>query len=423
MVPLPFLKAKHVGIFGLGRAGTGALKALLASHAEIYAWDDGTSNDPAEHYEKWPWEKLELLVLSPGVPFTHPAPHPVVQLAEKHNVPVLCDIELLWRAEPEARFIGITGTNGKSTTTALIGHIVKQAGLPCEVGGNIGISALELKPLGAKGVYVIECSSYQLDLLEQARFNAAILLNITPDHLDRHGDMAGYTKAKMRIFRNQQKDDAAIIGVDEANTKKIADAFKGPAKLVKISEKDDFGLPQLKHLPGAHNRQNIAAAYAACAHIGIAHDKIIAGIKSFGGLSHRMEWVAEKNGIAFINDSKATNAEAAEKAITSYEKPLLWIAGGKPKEGGIEALAPYFKRITHAYLIGAAEEAFAETLKANNVPFTRCGELKKAVAEAYENGKVLGKATVLLSPACASWDQFKSFEDRGDQFKAMVASL
>lgn len=427
MIALPSLKGKTVAVFGLGRAGTGAINALIQSGANVVAWDDNEAAAKAipqgKHYNEWPWEKLACLVLSPGVPFTHPKPHPVVELAHTHKVEVVCDIELLARAEKEATFIGITGTNGKSTTTALIGHICKQAGLATEVGGNIGISALQLKPLGKGGVYVIETSSYQLDLLHQAHFNAAILLNITPDHLDRHGDMAGYTKAKMRLFQNQTKDDAAIIGVDEPNTKKIADGFKGSAKLVKISLQDAPETGALKFLPGAHNKQNIAAAYAACKHIGIAEDKIIAGIKSFPGLAHRIEWVVEKNGVTFVNDSKATNAEAAEKAILSFDKPLLWIAGGKQKEGGIEALEPYFNRITHAFLIGAAEEEFANTLTQAEVPFTRCGTLQKAVDAAYAMGKDLKKATVLLSPACASFDQFKSFEDRGEQFSRQAKEL
>lgn len=427
MIALPSLKGKTVAVFGLGRAGTGAINALKASDANVLAWDDNEAAAKAipegKHYNEWPWEKLACLVLSPGVPFTHPKPHAVVELAKKHGVEVVCDIELLARAEKEATFIGITGTNGKSTTTALIGHICEAAGKKTQVGGNIGISALQLEPLGKGGVYVIECSSYQLDLLHQAHFNAAILLNITPDHLDRHGDIAGYTKAKMRIFQNQANSDAAIIGVDEPNTKKIADGFKGAAKLVKISLQDAPEVGALKFLPGSHNKQNIAAAYTACKHIGIAHEQIIAGIKSFPGLAHRIEWVAEKNGVAFVNDSKATNAEAAEKAILSFDKPLLWIAGGKSKEGGIEALAPYFERITHAFLIGDAANEFAKTLKANDVAFTQCGTLEKAVKESYAMGKGMKKATVLLSPACASWDQFKSFEDRGEQFGKFVKEL
>ena len=365
-------------------------------------------------------------MLSPGIPFTHPAPHKVVTLAQQHNVPIICDIELLYLAQPKAHFVGITGTNGKSTTTALIGHIIREAKIPCEVGGNIGISALELAPLGKDGIYVIETSSYQLDLLNKTHFNVALLLNVTPDHLDRHGDMDGYIKAKKRIFRNQTAEDFAVVGVDNVHTKKIAASKFTDAQIIPISafgKVDELGLGVLSYLPGAHNKENIAAAFAACSALNIPHEKIIAGIKSFKGLAHRMERVAEKNGVLFINDSKATNAEAAEKALLSYEKPILWIAGGKAKEGGIDMLAPLFPRIEHAYLIGDAEENFANTLSANKVPYSRCGTLDKAVQQAYEKALTLPKATVLLSPACASFDQFKNFEERGEIFGKLVKEL
>lgn len=426
MIPLPFLKDKTVGVFGLGKAGTGAIKALAAGGANIVAWDDNSRCEYSLEIEKWPWQKLTYLVLSPGIPFTHPTPHKVVKLAQQYNVPIVCDIELLYFAQPQARFVGITGTNGKSTTTALIGHIIREAKIPCEVGGNIGISALELSPLGADGIYVIETSSYQLDLLDKTHFNVAILLNVTPDHLDRHGDMDGYIKAKKRIFKNQNVNDVAVIGIDNIHTKKIADSKPTAAQIISISafEKiDELGLGALPYLPGAHNKENIAAAFAACSALNIPHEKIIAGIKSFKGLAHRMERVAEKNGVLFINDSKATNAEAAEKALLSYEKPILWIAGGKAKEGGIDMLAPLFSHIEHAYLIGDAQERFAKTLEANRVAHTRCGTLDKAVKQAYEKARTLTKTTVLLSPACASFDQFKNFEERGEIFSKLVKEL
>ena len=425
MIPLPFLKGKTVGVFGLGKAGTGAVKALAASGAEIVAWDDNSRCEYSLEIEQWPWQKLAYLVLSPGIPFTHPKPHKVVTMAQQHNVPIICDIELLYLAQPQARFVGITGTNGKSTTTALIGHIIQQAGIACEVGGNIGISALELSPLGADGIYVIETSSYQLDLLNKTRFNVAILLNVTPDHLDRHGDMSGYINAKKRIFKNQKMEDVAVIGVDNPHTKTIAESKPSAAKIIPITfnNVDELGLGALPYLPGAHNKENIAAAFAACSALNIPREKIIAGITSFKGLAHRMERVAEKNGVLFVNDSKATNAEAAEKALLSYEKPILWIAGGKAKEGGIEALQPLFSKIEHAFLIGDAAEKFAKTLTANNVAYTHCGTLDKAVKQAYEKARTLTKATVLLSPACASFDQFKNFEERGEIFGALVKGL
>jgi UDP-N-acetylmuramoylalanine--D-glutamate ligase len=285
------------------------------------------------------------------------------------------------------------------------------------MGGNIGISALDLEPLPEGGVYVIETSSYQLDLLDKTRFDVAVLLNITPDHLDRHGNMEGYIKAKKRIFRNNPAH--AIVGIDEPHTRSIASSMK----CLPISQNDILPLPELPFLPGAHNRQNIAAAFAACKALGLPDKAIIAGIESFKGLAHRMERVAKKNGIVFINDSKATNAEAAEKALLSFGAPIFWIAGGKAKDGGIEMLKPLFSKIIHTYLIGDAAEAFAKTLTANNAPFTHCGTLDKALAEAYKAAQNTNHATVLLSPACASFDQFKSFEQRGDMFRELVEKL
>lgn len=421
MILLPFLKSKTVGVFGLGKAGAAAVDSLVASGAIVVAWDDKSRCAQSLPIEEWPWEKLAYLVLSPGIPFTHPEPHAVVKLAQQHNVPIVCDIELLFLATCHSslttRFIGITGTNGKSTTTALIGHILKHAGVPCQVGGNIGISALALSSLPEGGVYVIETSSYQLDLLDKTRFDVALLLNITPDHLDRHGDMEGYITAKKRIFRNNTAH--AIVGIDEPHTRAIASSMK----CTPISQNDILPLGDLPFLPGAHNRQNIAAAFAACKALGLPEKLIIAGIESFTGLAHRMERVAEKNSVVFINDSKATNAEAAEKALLSFNAPIFWIAGGKAKEGGIEALKPLFSKITHAYLIGDAAEAFAKTLAANNVTFTQCGSLDKAVAEAYQAAQKTESATVLLSPACASFDQFKDFEQRGEAFRTFVEKL
>lgn len=421
MILVPFLENKTVGVFGLGKAGNAALDSLIASGANVVAWDDKSTCAHSLPIEEWSWGKLEYLVLSPGIPFTHPKPHRVVELAQQHNVPIICDIELLYlttyNLQPTTRFVGITGTNGKSTTTALIGHILKSAGVPCQVGGNIGISALALSPLPEGGVYVIETSSYQLDLLDKTRFDVALLLNITPDHLDRHGDMEGYIKAKKRIFRNSPAH--AIIGTDEPITLSIA----GSMKCTPISQNDNLPLGELPFLKGTHNRQNIAAAFAACKALELSEKSIIAGIESFRGLAHRMERVVEKNGVVFINDSKATNAEAAEKALLSYDSPIFWIAGGKAKEGGIETLKPLFSKITHSYLIGDAAEAFAKTLTAHNVAFTQCGTLEKAVQQAYTAAQEMTKATVLLSPACASFDQFKDFEQRGEIFRQLVEAL
>ncbi|NDF11705.1 MAG: UDP-N-acetylmuramoyl-L-alanine--D-glutamate ligase [Proteobacteria bacterium] len=460
MIVVEEFRGKNVAVFGLGKAGNAAVKALLNSGANVFAWDDGEAGRNsllAQDYGKkvtlaepktYDWKSIAALVLSPGVPFTHPAPNPIVKLAQGAKVPIICDVELLYRASPQSTFIGITGTNGKSTTTALIGHIMKTAGRDTEVGGNIGIAASELRTLGKGGVYVIELSSYQLDLLSKMRCNVAVFLNITPDHLDRHGDIPGYIKAKMHIFDRQQKSDTAVIAVDDDHTRTIAKDLKakGAQQVIEVSsaqslkqgisvrnktlsialpnEKKDIALGDLIHLKGDHNAQNIAAATAAALAVGVDAATIEKAIQSFVGLPHRAQFVAEKNGVLFINDSKATNAEATEKALLAYDN-IYWILGGQQKAGGITMLEPLFKKIHHAFLIGEAADAFAKTLD-GKVKYTKVGTLEKAVAEANAmaakdtSGK---KPVVLLSPACASWDQFKSYEDRGAQFCAHVGNI
>lgn len=447
MIKVELYKNQKVAVFGLGRSGNGSVRALSDGGAEVLAWDDNESSRTAlvkENYanvkisdpKTYNWKEIKALILSPGVPLTHPEPHYIVNLAKSGNCPIICDIELLVRSVPEAKFVGITGTNGKSTTTALTGHILKNAGIKTEVGGNIGISALALSRLEKKGVYVLEVSSFQLDLIDKAKFDVSLLLNITPDHIDRHGDMHGYIKAKKRIFMNQEQDSAAIIGVDTEETKHVFEELKLQKKIGKIIpisnmkkvdgvyvvggklsneiNNDGFDIGELKHLRGTHNWQNIAAAYTICYLLGVKKEKIVDGIISFPGLKHRIEIVEEINGIPFINDSKATNAEAAEKAILCFEN-IYWIAGGIAKDGGIKPLEKYFSRIKHAFLIGKAEEEFAETLK-GKVEFTKCGDLKNATELAAKMAfldKSTKKPVVLLSPACASFDQWKNFEERG----------
>jgi UDP-N-acetylmuramoylalanine--D-glutamate ligase len=386
-------------------------------------------------------------VLSPGIPHSFPAPHPAVLRAGAAGAEIIGDIELLGRSQPTARYVGITGTNGKSTTTALIGHILAASGRRVEVGGNLGTAALSLAPLGEDGAYVLELSSFQLELVTTLAFDVAVLLNVTPDHLDRHGGMAGYIAAKRRIFVGQRAGATAIIGLDDPVCLEFAAALrKTPARVVPISvtrpasggvyvdagwltdatgprELRVLDLAAAERLPGSHNWQNAAAAYAAARAVGVEPEAAAAAIRSFAGLAHRQELVATLDGVRFINDSKATNADAAEKALACYQA-IYWIAGGLPKAGGITPLAPYFERLRHAYLIGAATEEFAATL-GNAVPFTRCGGLSSAVgaaaAQAHADG--VPGAVVLLSPACASYDQFASFEARGDAFRALVARL
>jgi UDP-N-acetylmuramoylalanine--D-glutamate ligase len=361
---------------------------------------------------------------------------------------VLGDIELLARACPEARFVAVTGTNGKSTTTALIGHICVSAGRKTEIGGNLGTPALALAPLGSDGIYVLEVSSFQLDLTETAAFDVAVLLNLSPDHLYRHGGMDGYVAAKRRIFRNQAGDQTAVVGVDDAYSRRLYEEIQreGRQKVVPVSAlgKLDAGvgvedgvlydastgtarrvmdLKAVPRLPGVHNWQNCAAAYAAAKALGIESAAIEDAIFSFPGLPHRQELVGTIEGVRFINDSKATNADAAARALACYDT-VYWIAGGRPKEGGITTLGAWFPRIVHAFLIGEAEAEFAATLE-GRVPYTRCGHLAAAVrlAAAQARADKREGAVVLLSPACASFDQWENFEARGDGFRRLVAAL
>jgi len=460
MITVTEYKNQSVGVFGLGKAGEATVAALLAGGAKVVAWDDNQASVAkmqAAHknltapIKEWPWKELKALILSPGVPLTHPKPHEAVVLAKQHGVPVIGDIELLYRACPKARYVGITGTNGKSTTTTLIAHILKSAGLKVEVGGNLGTAALTLNPLGADGVYVLELSSYQLDLVKSTRFNTSVFLNITPDHIDRHGSMEGYIAAKKHIFERQQKDDVAVIAVDDEYTKKMVLSARYPVlgKIIPVSTQEElekgvyvrngilndnsffeyqvpsteYNLTSIATLTGRHNWQNAAAAYAAARSCGVSPDKIYEAMKTFGGLRHRLQMVATINGVRFINDSKATNADATANALAPYDT-IYWIAGGKPKEGGIKTLEIFFPKVAHAFLIGEAEDDFANTLH-GHASYTRCGTLKVAVekAAAMAFAEKRPGAVVLLSPACASFDQWKSFEERGDAFCDMVGEL
>jgi UDP-N-acetylmuramoylalanine--D-glutamate ligase len=461
MIPITEFAGREVAVFGLARSGLSAAKALAAGGAIVHAWDESEAARKAAEaagvatsdINARDWRKFAALVLSPGVPLTHPRPHRVVELAKAVGVPILGDIELFARAvnalpaHARPKIVGVTGTNGKSTTTALICHILQSAGRDVRVGGNIGTGVLDLDALHAGACYVLELSSYQLDLTESLRCTVAVFLNLTPDHLDRHGDMAGYLAAKKRIFRNQGSGDWAVVGVDDAagarlctelnvGARKVApisagqalsrgvstlggrlyDALGGRAELV-------LDLATAGTLPGRHNAQNAASAYAACRALGLSVRDIANGIATFPGLVHRLELAGTIEGVRFINDSKATNADATAQALAVYRK-IFWIAGGKAKDGGIESLAPYFPRIAKAYLIGEAAPLFAVALN-GKVSSTQSGTLEKAVAQAFRDARAArdSDAVVLLSPACASFDQFKDFEERGERFKALVAAL
>jgi len=455
MIVVDDFQGRPVGVLGLAKSGRAAAKALAAGGAEILAWDDNpkvrealAAELPIRDLATADWRDIAALVLSPGIPHSFPEPHPAVTRAREAGAAIIGDLELLGLAQPEARYIGITGTNGKSTTTALIGHILAAAGRRIAVGGNLGTPALSLAPLGRDGSYVIEASSFQLELISTLAFDIAVLLNITPDHLDRHGTMEGYVAAKRHIFARQNKAAVAIVGVDDAICRDLSDELRrtGPARVVPISVLEpvsagvyvdqgwlvdamgpkpvrvlDLGLAE--RLPGAHNWQNAAAAYAAARASGVDTAAVTAAICSFPGLAHRQELVDTIDGIRYINDSKATNADATEKALLCYPA-IYWIAGGLPKAGGIAPLTPHFGRLRHTFLIGRATEEFAATLD-GSVPFTRCGDLATAVAAASAEARHDGVpgAVVLLSPACASYDQFKNFEERGDTFRSLVEEL
>ena len=457
---------KTVAVFGLARTGLGAVKSLVAGGTKVLAWDDnsaardlgGQAGAELMPWREWPWEKIAALVLSPGVPLTHPKPHGVVEHAGRARVPVIGDVELFAReirpdgdAPGLAPVIAITGTNGKSTTTALIGHILTSAGFDAQVGGNIGKSVLELALPSAKTIYVLEMSSFQIDLTPGLKPDEGLLSNLTPDHLDRHGTMENYAAVKERLLRQVPKSGQVVVGVDDDLSSAIFSALAGsgvtawPVSVGKVLGRGIFAIDgalydaqngraakvldfaDVPRLPGAHNWQNMALAFAAAKPFVKDVRAIASAISSFPGLAHRMEEVGVigpgSHKVRFINDSKATNADATARALACYAD-IFWIAGGKPKEGGIESLSGFFPRIRKAYLIGEAAPMFARSLD-GKVAYEASGTLEKAVtaaaAEAQASGA--GEPVVLLSPACASYDQFKDFEQRGDVFRSLVAKL
>ncbi|ENZ82644.1 MULTISPECIES: UDP-N-acetylmuramoyl-L-alanine--D-glutamate ligase [Caulobacter] len=461
MIPVRGFEDKTVAVFGLGRTGLTAARALIAGGAKVALWDEKPASREAAAAEGFPvvdlqaadWRQFDALMLSPGVPLTHPKPHWTVEKAKAAGVEILGDVELFARTVNAApvhkrpKIIAITGTNGKSTTTALIGHLCASAGRDTRIGGNIGLGVLGLEDMHGGAVYVLELSSYQLDLTSSLKPDAVVLLNISPDHLDRHGGMDGYIAAKRRIFLNQGKGDTAIIGVDDpwcqqicteitaANRRTIWPISAGKAmgrgvyalqgvlydatgeRVVEVAD-----LLRARSLPGRHNWQNAAAAYAAARAIGISVSDAVDGLMTFPGLAHRMETVGKLGKVRFVNDSKATNADAARQAMSSYPK-FYWIAGGVAKAGGIEDLKDLFPRIAKAYLIGEAANVFAVTL-AGKAEVKMSGTLDKAVQQAYADAAASGEdAIVLLSPACASFDQFSDFEARGEAFRAAVNAL
>ena len=450
---------RPVAILGLGKSGLSAAHALKDHGADVHAWDD----DPEKrtlaqengislvNLSTSDMTNIPELILSPGIPQTFPSPHPIVTKAKKAGCKIICDIELLARADPKAAYIGITGTNGKSTTTALIGHIFKNIGKRSTIGGNIGEPALTLTAMGPTGVYALEVSSYQLELISSNIFNVAILLNITPDHLDRHGGMSGYIAAKKSIFVKQKPRGLAIVNIDDKDCREIYNNLLATKKIViPISVKEPvtggiylekgwlvdnrsgnkkyiLDLRKVKTLSGQHNAQNAAAAYAATSvFVDIKSpnpQKIIAdAMSTFPGLVHRQELIRTIKKCRFVHDSKATNAEATAQALAT-NKNIIWIAGGREKTGGISSLISFFPHVKHAFLIGEAAENFSKILK-GKIPYSISHNLENAVLEAAALGNLETQpCVVLLSPACSSFDQFSSFESRGEVFRKVVLGL
>ncbi|KPF66013.1 UDP-N-acetylmuramoylalanine--D-glutamate ligase [Bosea sp. AAP35] len=467
MTPVTCFDGKRVALFGLGGSGLATARALVAGGADVAAWDDNpASRDKAAaqgiailNLANADWSGFHSLVLSPGVPLTHPTPHWTVDKAKAADVEIIGDIELFFRQRaaiaPTAPVICITGTNGKSTTTALIAHVLRSADRDVQMGGNIGTAVLALEPPAAERIHVIECSSYQIDLAPSMKPSVGIQMNLTPDHLDRHGTFEAYGAIKERLVAHA---DVAVIGVDDEPSKQMARRRAASGRpLVKISGEQPLdagvfagitanagtletrivqvldGKPRIVanlagigSLRGSHNAQNAAAAFAACFALGLTADEITAGFRSYPGLAHRMEEIGRVGRVVFINDSKATNADSTEKALTSF-RDIFWILGGKAKEGGIESLTRYFPNIAKAYLIGAASDLFAATFDADGrVAYDRCDTLDVAVERATRDAIAAhgtGEIAVLLSPACASFDQFPNFEVRGTAFRALVEAL
>lgn len=454
---------KDVAVFGLARSGLSSVRALKAGGAHVFAWDDRESaRADAERlgasvvaYPQWPWDRIAQLVLSPGVPLTHPAPHDVVQFAQRARIEIIGDVELFARevrpdraSSGRAPVIAVTGTNGKSTTTALIGHVLAASGFAAETGGNIGKPVLDLAAPNGRTVYALEISSYQIDLSPGLAPDVAVLTNIAPDHIDRHGSLEAYVSVKSQLLERVPRGGQVCIGVDDPHSSAIhtrlsarGDVTAIPVSIGKVLGRGVFAVDGVLYdalasramkvmdfagaprLLGAHNWQNAALAFAATLPFVKDVRAVADAIASFPGLPHRIEEVARAGKVRFVNDSKATNADAAAKALACYSD-VFWIAGGRAKEGGIESLSPYFRRLRKAYLIGEASSLFAQTLD-GHVAHELCGTLDNAVAQAFADARISGCAqpVVLLSPACASFDQFRDFEARGDVFRTLAREI
>jgi UDP-N-acetylmuramoylalanine--D-glutamate ligase len=459
LIPVTTFAGKRVAVFGLGNSGLLAARVLKDGGAEVVAFDDDdkkiadaqAAGLKTQDLRKLDWSMVATLVLAPGVSFTHPKPHWTVELARKANVEVIGDIELFCRERAKTGagcpLVAITGTNGKSTTTALTAHVLKSAGRDAQMGGNIGVPVLALEPFKAGRAYVLEVSSYQIDLAPSLKPTVSILLNVSEDHLDRHGSMENYAAIKERLAANIEQGGAAVIDVDDGYTRAAAERIQRSGKNVVyvsvVSPLRDGYYAEGSHilravsgkahvvaelsgigsLRGIHNAQNAACVVATCVALGVDPAAIQKGLTSFPGLAHRMQQVGRKGNVLFVNDSKATNADSAAKALASFHD-IFWIAGGKPKTGGIVSLTEFFPRIRKAYLIGEAAKEFAGTLE-GKVPYEIDGILSAAIDAATRDAAASGlkEPVVLLSPACASFDQYPNFEVRGKAFIDAVLAI
>ena len=464
MIPVTGYAGRKVAVLGLGRSGLATARALVAGGAEALVWDDSPEARARAEAEGFvchdlsragAFAEVALLVTSPGIAHLYPAPHKLIARALDAGVPVDNDIGLFFRSfatsawddfETTPRVICVTGSNGKSTTTALIHHILSEDGRPCQMAGNIGRGVLDMDPAEDGEVVVLELSSYQTELARALTPDIAVFTNLSPDHLDRHNGMGGYFAAKRRLFA-EGGPDRAVVGVDEPEGRFLANQLaEGPQddRVIRISsgsKLEEFGwsvfarkgflsewrrgkqvasidLRAIAGLPGAHNHQNACAAYAACRSLGLGPKQIEAALHSFAGLPHRSQLVAERAGVRFVNDSKATNVDSAAKALQAFPA-IRWIAGGMGKEGGIAALLPFVGSVKKAYLIGHSARDFA--LELGDLPHEICETMQRAVARAAEEAEA--GEVVLLAPAAASFDQYPNFEKRGEDFAAQVQAL
>jgi UDP-N-acetylmuramoylalanine--D-glutamate ligase len=425
------LNGNPVAVFGLARSGLSTIRALQKAGVKIIAWDDNEKSRAEakklgaeiQELNESNLKSCAFLVLAPGVPLHFPEPHVVVQAATKAGIEIICDIELFNRLNHGRKTVGVTGTNGKSTTTALIHHILKSAGVDAVMGGNIGLPVFDLPVPGKDGVFVLELSSYQLDLCPTFRPDIAVLLNITPDHLDRHGTMENYAATKEKIFEGP---GGAVIGGDDEYCRKIQARVKekNERTVTAFSVKETFLQRAMQDslLKGQHNYQNALAAFLACKALNVSEAEIIKGLKSFPGLPHRQFPVRTMNGVLYINDSKATNSVAAARALHSYDN-IYWIVGGRAKEGGLSGLEPLMKRVRKCFLIGESADNFSAWMTKNKIAFSLSKTLDVALREAHSAAQKQKKGVVLLAPACASFDQFSSYEERGDVFTKLVNDL